>query len=93
MQLVVIHHTVEQFAVFVRQLAVDVQIADFLPIRKLCEEQFSSEAVNIRVHGNVFTSVAFLEGVAAEELRAEELAFQDPLYPLLITVRAQKTAH
>ena len=61
-----------------------------LSISKLCREQFSSDRLEVRCHGNVLTSVAFLQGLAAEELRAEELAFHDPLYPLLITVRAQK---
>jgi hypothetical protein len=33
--------------------------------------------------------VAFLEGMAADELRPEELHNHDPQYPMLVTVRAQ----
>ena len=41
-------------------------------------------------HGNVLASTAFLQGLAAEELEPAELDTKDPLYPLLITVRAVK---
>jgi hypothetical protein len=41
-------------------------------------------------YGNVLASIAFLEGLASEELRAAELDYRDPLYPLLICVRATK---
>jgi glycosyltransferase involved in cell wall biosynthesis len=61
-----------------------------LSIRKLIEEKFKSEHVQIDVHGNVLASISFLEGLAAEELRVDELDFRDPLYPLLITVSARK---
>jgi SAM-dependent methyltransferase len=63
-----------------------------LSIRKLVEERFAPEQIVIRVHGNVFASIAFLEGVAANELNAAELDHEDRLYPLLITVRAEKRA-
>jgi glycosyltransferase involved in cell wall biosynthesis len=62
-----------------------------LSIRKLCEAQFPPENLEVTVHGNVLVSIAFLTGIAAEELRPEELTFHDPLYPLLITVRARKS--
>jgi hypothetical protein len=44
----------------------------------------------VAAHGNVLTSVAFLEGLAARELRREELDAHDPQYPMLITVKATK---
>lgn len=62
-----------------------------LSIRKLCEEQFAPEHLEIEVHGNVLSSVAFLQGIAANELTPEELGFKDPLYPLIITTRAVKS--
>jgi ubiquinone/menaquinone biosynthesis C-methylase UbiE len=37
--------------------------------------------------GNVLTAVAFLEGLAAEELSAAELAYHDPDFPLLACAR------
>lgn len=41
-------------------------------------------------HGNVLTSVAFLHGLAAEELRPDELAHEDPAFPMLVTARVVK---
>jgi hypothetical protein len=35
-------------------------------------------------------AVALLHGLAAEELRAGELAYNDQDYPVIITIRAQK---
>jgi hypothetical protein len=61
-------------------------------IRKLCEAQFPAPEVNVEVHGNVLTSIAFLHGVAAGELTAPELDARDPLYPLLITIHARKAS-
>lgn len=61
-----------------------------LSARKLLEEVFPASAVKVEAHGNVLASIAFLEGLAAEELHAEELACRDPLYPLLITMAATK---
>jgi hypothetical protein len=40
----------------------------------------------------VLAAVAVLEGVAAEELQAHELAHDDPQYELLVTVRAVRAA-
>jgi hypothetical protein len=38
----------------------------------------------------VLTAIAFLRGLAAEELKREELDYHDPDYELIITVRAVK---
>lgn len=61
-----------------------------LSARRLAEDAFPGGTVDVGVHGNVLASVAFLEGIAAEELTPAELDHRDPLYPLLITIRAQK---
>jgi hypothetical protein len=37
------------------------------------------------------TAVAFLVGMAAEELSKRELDLVDPFFPLLVTVKATKT--
>ena len=48
-------------------------------------------AVTVEVHGNVLAAVAFLEGLAAGELQADELAVRDPSYPVTIAIRAVKS--
>ncbi len=61
-----------------------------LSMRRLLEEVFPSENVSVEAHGNVLTAVAFLHGLAAEELRPDELDYRDADYELLITARAIK---
>jgi len=58
--------------------------------RRLFEQVFSASSISVSAHGNVLASVAFLEGLATEELEREELDFSDPDYQTLITVRAVK---
>jgi SAM-dependent methyltransferase len=53
-------------------------------------EHFPMANVQIKAHGNVLAAVAFLHGLAAEELAPAELDWVDPEYQLLITVRAVK---
>jgi SAM-dependent methyltransferase len=50
---------------------------------------FGDENVEVRGYGNVLSSIAFLHGIAAEELDAEELEARDPAYDLLVCVRAK----
>jgi SAM-dependent methyltransferase len=57
---------------------------------ELFGDVFGVEAVTVRAHGNVLTCIAFLTGMALEELRPSELAAHDPLFPLVVTVRAVK---
>ena len=59
--------------------------------RRLFEEAFAPADVRVATHGNVLAAAAFLYGLAAEELRPEELEHQDRDYPLLITIRAVKS--
>jgi SAM-dependent methyltransferase len=56
----------------------------------LFERAFPGGEFEVRGRGNVLACVAFLMGMAAEELRAEELEMDDPFFPLLVTVRATK---
>lgn len=42
----------------------------------------------VATHGNVLAATAQLHGLAAGELSAVELAYADPDYPVVITVRA-----
>lgn len=55
-------------------------------------EVFGPDVIEVRSWGNVLTSIAFLHGVAAEELRPREVAHDDARYPLLVTLRAVKQA-
>ncbi len=66
-----------------------------LSVQRLFKETFPAAQVNVQAHGNVLASIAFLHGLAVEELHQEELDFHDPDYELLITVSAVKleTAH
>jgi SAM-dependent methyltransferase len=66
----------------------------FTPVacRRLFERAFVGGTVDVRGAGNVLTCVAFLVGMAAEELSARELREHDPFFPLVVTVRATKAA-
>jgi SAM-dependent methyltransferase len=57
---------------------------------RLFEETFAGGRVDVRGRGNVLACVAFLLGMASEELTADELETDDPFFPLLVTVRATK---
>jgi hypothetical protein len=48
--------------------------------------------VDVRARGNVLTAIAFLIGMATEELSTRELEHDDPFFPMLVTVRAVKGA-
>jgi SAM-dependent methyltransferase len=58
--------------------------------RRLFEEVFPADAIEIETFGNVLSATAFLQGIAAEELRMNELDYRDPGYEVTITVRAVK---
>jgi hypothetical protein len=53
-------------------------------------EVFGPEGVAVRARGNVLTAVAFLVGMAAEELSTRDLERDDPFFPILVSVRATK---
>ncbi len=59
-------------------------------IRRLFEEAFPMERVEVTVAGNVLAATAFLHGLAAEELTKGELEYVDPDYELSLCVRAVK---
>jgi SAM-dependent methyltransferase len=60
-----------------------------LSARRLVEDAGPLD-VTVKAYGNVLAAVAFLHGLAAEELREDELNWPDPDYELLITIRAVK---
>jgi len=61
-----------------------------LSAHRLFGEVFPPEHVTVEAHGNVLTAITSLHGLAAEELKQEELDYHDPDYEVLITVRGVK---
>jgi len=58
--------------------------------RRLGEEAFGVGNVEVRTYGNVLTAAGFLFGLAASDLRQEDIAAHDPLYEVTVGVRAVK---
>ena len=61
-----------------------------LSARALFEAAFASADVEVETHGNVLAATAFLQGLTAEDLRPDELDYEDPDYQVSILVRAVK---
>jgi glycosyltransferase involved in cell wall biosynthesis len=61
-----------------------------LSARRLFEETFPPANVKVDACGNVLVAIAFLQGLATEELRRDELDHEDAGYEVVITVRAMK---
>lgn len=59
--------------------------------RRLFEKKFMAENIEVKAYGNVLIAIAFLHGLATEELKPEHFEYQDPDYQVLITVRAVKS--
>ena len=60
--------------------------------QRLAEEAFGEGNVETRSYGNVLSAAGFLYGLAASDLKAEELAAHDRLYEVIVGVRAVKRA-
>jgi len=58
--------------------------------QRLFAERFGTGAVEVVAYGNAGACAAFLVGLPAEELEERILGVQDPLFPLLVAVRAVK---
>ena len=61
-----------------------------LSLRRLFEEVFPKEHVEVKAYGNVLAATAFLQGLAVEDLRRGELEYHDPDYEVSISLRAVK---
>lgn len=61
-----------------------------LSLRRLFEEFFPSECITVETSGNVFAATAFLHGISVEELPAEMLDHNDPVYQVSVLLRAVK---
>lgn len=58
--------------------------------RQLFSEEFGAEQTAVRSYGNVLTGLAFLTGMAYEELSRRELEAHDEYFPLVVAIRAVK---
>jgi SAM-dependent methyltransferase len=59
-------------------------------LRRLGEEVFGPGNVEVQAFGNVLTAAGFLYGLAASDLRPQELEARDPLYEVTIGLRGVK---
>jgi SAM-dependent methyltransferase len=60
--------------------------------RRLFADVFGAEHVQVQTYGNVLAAVAFLHGLAREDVGRRKLEVHDPDYEMLIGVRAVKPA-
>ena len=56
--------------------------------QQLLQHAFPAASVRVEAHGNVLAAIAFLHGLATQELRPDELDHRDPDYEVVITARA-----
>jgi hypothetical protein len=61
-----------------------------MSMRRLVSEAFPGGEIEIQVFGNVLAATSFLHGLAAEELRPDELDFRDANFEVTIAVRARR---
>lgn len=59
-------------------------------LSRLLEGRFGGGEVTVEAHGNVLAQIAFLAGLAAEELTEDELADDDTAFPLVVCARAAR---
>lgn len=57
---------------------------------RLFGDVFARGTVEVRSYGNVLTAIAFLTGIAHEELSTAELDANDDYFPVIVAVRATK---
>ncbi len=60
--------------------------------QRVVADVFGEANVEVQSYGNVLAAVAFLHGLVQEELTAEELAYHDPNYEVIIGIKATKPA-
>ena len=60
-------------------------------VRRLASEAFGATNVEVATYGNVLAATGFLYGLAASDLESDELDAHDPLYEVVIGLRAVKS--
>lgn len=63
-----------------------------LSMQRLLNNCFPDESIEVQSSGNVLSAVAFLHGLAQEDVRRTELEHDDPDYQFVIGARAVKPA-
>jgi SAM-dependent methyltransferase len=63
-----------------------------LATRRVLEEEFPPSGVHVEAYGNLASAIGFMRGLAAGDLRTDELTPADPDYEILIAARAQRSA-
>jgi SAM-dependent methyltransferase len=58
--------------------------------RLMLQEVFTAESVLVETFGNVLSAICSLEGLAAEELRPDELDYRDRDFEVVVAARAVK---
>ena len=61
-------------------------------LRRVLDACWPDANVSVTSHGNVLTALAFLHGLADDELTDAEFAVTDAQYPVIVTARAVKEA-
>jgi glycosyltransferase involved in cell wall biosynthesis len=61
--------------------------------QRLFANHFGKENTSVTTYGNVLTAIAFLQGLAVEDLKPEEIVHCDPNYQVTIAVAAIKREH
>lgn len=59
-------------------------------LKLLLERNFPGDRVRVEGHGNLLTGVAFLMGLAQNELHDDELAYEDSTFPLVACARVDR---
>ena len=60
-------------------------------LRRLAGEAFGEANVEVASFGNVLAATGFLYGLAASDLKQEELDVHDPLFEVVVGLRATKS--
>jgi SAM-dependent methyltransferase len=79
----------------VSPIVVDGQLTDYwrftsASCTELFGEVFGRDSIDVLSHGNVLTGIAFLAGLAQEDLTPQELETEDDRFSMLISVHAVK---
>jgi SAM-dependent methyltransferase len=61
-------------------------------LRRAAALVFPDGSFTVESHGSVLTAMAFVQGMAYQELEASELARNDPAFPVTLALRARKPA-
>ena len=59
-------------------------------LQRLAGEVFGEGNIEVRTYGNVLSATGFLYGLAASDLRPDELEIVDPAFPVVVGLRAVK---